>query len=86
MNFAARCVRSGRVYLSCILNFLRELPATGNVVILHQVQLDIKWWKDFFLMYNGVSMMLHNEWSSPVALIALYSCLTLVEGHVQIIL
>ena len=76
LNFAAWCVRSGRVYLSRILNFLRELPQEGKIRIPEYVQLDIKWWKEFFPLYNGVSMMLHNEWSLPDAVIASDSCLS----------
>ena len=43
LNFAARCVRSGRVYLSRILNFLRVIHKTGFHRIPRDTQLDIKW-------------------------------------------
>ena len=76
LNFVARCVRSGRVYLSRILNFLRGLPLTGKVKVDREVQKDIKWWKEFFPLYNGVSMMLYNEWGVPDEQIASDSCLT----------
>ena len=45
LNFACRCVRSGRVYLSRILNFLRYVNTVQNKTakIPKDTLLDIKW-------------------------------------------
>ena len=76
LNFAARCVRSGRVYLSRILNFLRTITGAGLHRIPRDTQRDIKWWKEFFPLYNGVSLILNNDWSEPDKVLASDSCLT----------
>ena len=76
LNFATRCVRSGRVYLARILNFLWELSAKGLHKIPRETLKDVQWWKDFFPMYNGVSMMLNNEWNEPDETLASDRCLT----------
>ena len=36
--------------------------------------MDIKWWRDFFPLYNGVSLMLDNKWSYPDEVLASNSC------------
>ena len=75
LNFAARCIRSGRVYLFQILNFLRSLPQTGYHKIPRETQLDIRWWKELAPQYNGVSLMLENDWSLPDSCISSDSCM-----------
>ena len=76
LNFASRCVRSGRVYLSRILNFLREMPNTGTHRIPRETQMDLQWWKEFFPLYNGVTMMMNNQWDDPDETLASDSCLS----------
>ena len=76
LNFACKCVRSGRVYLSRILNFLRTLPRYGKVPIPSTVRADIEWWIEFAPTFNRVSLMLEAEWSSPDATFSCDSCLT----------
>ena len=53
LNFACWCVRSGRVYLSRILNFLHSLPKFGARKIPESVQLDVQWWLEFAKDFNG---------------------------------
>ena len=76
LNFACRCVRSGRIYLSRILNFLRSLPKTGHREIPKSVKEDINWWKVFAPRYNRVSLMLENEWVHDDMFFSTDSCLT----------
>ena len=76
LNFASRCVKSGRIYLSRILNFLRTMNNVGTYRIPRDTQLDILWWKEFFPLYNGVSLMMNSEWTEADQLIASDSCLT----------
>ena len=78
LNFACKCVRSGRVYLSRILNFLREFNNSKSKIreVSDELKQDIAWWDSFASKFNGVSMMLENEWSKPDKLMASDSCLT----------
>ena len=76
LNFACRCVRAGRVYLSRILNFLRTLPKTGMLPIPTETKKDISWWLEFAPHYNCTSLMLENEWSKPDSILSTDSCLT----------
>ena len=76
LNFACRCVKPGRIYLSRVLNFLRAIPQSGAVTIPSQVQLDLDWWRQFLEQYNGISFMPDNGWSAPDMIISSDSCLT----------
>ncbi|VDI60594.1 Hypothetical predicted protein [Mytilus galloprovincialis] len=49
----ASCVRPGRIFMSRFLNWLRS------------AQKDILWWVNFLPHYNGISMMMLEEWSKP---------------------
>ena len=75
LNFACRCVRSGRVYLSRILNFLRSFKKQDKLPITKEVRKDIDWWIEFAPLYNGVSLMMEREWSRPDAVFSSDSCL-----------
>ena len=75
LNFACRCVRSGRVYLSRILNYLRSFKSEKPQKVTDQVKQDVKWWIDFAPRYNRVSLMLENTWSEPDEIISSDSCL-----------
>lgn len=76
LNFACKCIRSGRIYLSRILNFLRITPDQGKIKIPQQTKEDINWWIEFAPQFNGISLMLDLEWSEVDALLSTDSCLT----------
>ena len=83
LNFASRCVKSGRVYLSRILNFLHSIPGKGLHTVPRGTLLDIKWWREFFPLYNGVTMVLNDTWTDPDETLASDSCLTGGGAHTQ---
>ena len=76
LNFACRCVRSGRIYLSRILNYLRTFNGNESRMVTTDVKKDIEWWVEFAPTYNGVSLMLENDWSSPDEVFSSDSCLS----------
>ena len=76
LNFACRCVVSGRIYLSRILNFLRQLPKVGKRYVPESVKRDISWWIDFAPRFNGISLMMENSWSEVDQEFSSDSCLT----------
>ena len=76
LNFACRCVKSGRVYLSRILNFLRTLSKNGVKKVPISVKKDVQWWVDLAHLFNGVSLITEVDWTAPDALLSSDSCLT----------
>ena len=63
LNFACRCVKSGRVYLSRILNFLRLFGSLNKTTlpVTDCVRADIKWWVELVSFHNGISLMTEVE-------------------------
>ena len=59
------------------------MPPTGMHIVPREIQLDIKWCKEFSPLYNGVTMMLNNNWSKPDEVLASDSCLTGGGAYIQ---
>ncbi|CAG2193410.1 unnamed protein product [Mytilus edulis] len=77
LNFVGCCVRPGRVFISRILNWLRYIyQDVKKSEVPELVKKDILWWKKFLPLYNGVSMMLIEEWSKPDEIFSSDACMT----------
>ena len=85
LNFAAGCIRPGRIYFSRILNFLRECNAVKGkwYLIDEEVRKDIKWWQLCAHNFNGVSLIMNENWEAPDAIFSTDSCLTGGGGMVR---
>ena len=85
LNFIAACVRPGMFFfISRLLQWLKNLN-TGQhpceqVHIPDYVKLDILWWQKYLPRYNGVSLMLYEEWSDPDESCSSDSCLIACVG------
>ena len=66
LSFVAKCVRQSRIFLQRILDTLRSLKHNHHHAnISSQCKKDLKWWREFFRRYKGVSIILQNPWSKP---------------------
>ena len=74
LSFAASCVREGRLFFSRLLNLLKE--CNKSIMLSDEVKKDIRWWHEFLVDYNGVSLIPSQVWSSPDMEISTDSCLT----------
>jgi hypothetical protein len=75
LNFVAQCVKPGRIFISRLLNWLREISDKGSFCIPLDLKLDLLWWNTFLPLYNGVSIMLSEEFSSPDEILSVDACL-----------
>ena len=75
LQFVAACVRPGRIFLARLLNELRECPEVGSIKVSEELRQDVRWWKEFMKVYNGVSLMPEAHWSEPDAVISCDACL-----------
>ena len=85
LNFVASCVRSSRIFISRLLQWLRCLYK-GNCKeyqIPEYVKKDLLWWDTFLPLYNGISMMIMEEWSEPDEIFSCDSCLFSCGGFWQ---
>ena len=74
--FIAACVRSGRIFVSRMLNFLRTMPKDQVVPLPYEFYKDVNWWRIFAPKYKGVSVMFLEEWSCPDEVAASDACLS----------
>ena len=75
IQFASKCVRAGRVFVSRLLNWLKQMDRHSRYSIPLEARKDIAWWRRFMQTYNGVSIVwLHNN-PEPDNLIASDACL-----------
>jgi hypothetical protein len=81
LNFVGACVKSSRVFINRILNWLRDCYASNeshsaNHMIPQEVKKDLLWWSRFLPLYNGISLIDYGEWSLVDEVFSSDSCLT----------
>ena len=75
LNFVCACVRSSRVFMARFLNELRQTPRHGTVKVSDEMCKDVRWWLEFLVIYNGVSVISGQPWSAPDELLSCDACL-----------
>ena len=78
----AACVRPGRIFISRLLMWLRQINSenSDSVLIPHEVKKDLDWWDRFLYQYNGISIMLYDDWSNPDEIFSTDACLMGIGG------
>ena len=62
LNFVSVCTPR-TFFVNRLLNWLREIHEKGQISIPDDFKLDLCWWRTFLPSYNGVSLMLSEEWA-----------------------
>lgn len=86
LNFVAACVRAGRVFISRLLKWLKELYGRSPhacVRIPDFVKKDLEWWNRFLCKYNGISVMYDDKWSRPDGIFQSDACLQGCGGYCE---
>ena len=84
LQFAAKCVKPGRVFIARMLEHLRSLtfvPPDKKTPLPTSFLKDIAWWQKFMERYNGVSITSQESWSTPDTVFATDACLEACGGH-----
>lgn len=77
LSFVAKCVRQSRLFLTRILDLLRRLSHNHHHInISSECKKDIRWWREFLVRYNGVSIIYTSVWSKPDEIFSTDACLT----------
>ena len=81
LSFCAVAIRTGRVYFSRMLNFLREhFNSTSVLELTSEFRADINWWKINIEVFNGVSFLPSGNWIGPNILFSTDASLTGLGG------
>ena len=75
LNFAATTVRSGHLFSSRILEFMKNWPLSGRRSLSGSMRKDIKLWNVFITEFDGISMMPEEKWEAPDKCFATDACL-----------
>ena len=65
LQFAATCVRPGRVFIARLLNMLRGMTRDNTYNVDAELKKDVKWWKEFMAEFNGVCIMWPEQRLQP---------------------
>jgi hypothetical protein len=77
LQFVAKCIRAGRVFISRLLSILPTLRLQHHRFhVSVEFKKDLVWWKRFIHSYNGVTIIPDIIWSSPDSVFSTDSCLT----------
>ena len=74
VNFAASMVRAGCIFVSRLINALKEFPEKGRHKISKEIWKDLEWWNQFMEQYDGVSIMLPKNLNTPDEVFSSESC------------
>ena len=84
LSFIASCVHSSRIFIARLLNWLRSIPEKQSAQpVSSHITKDLMWWKRFLKVFNGISMMLLEDWSSPDEVFACDACISGCGGIMQ---
>jgi len=84
LQFASKCVPSGRLFVSRILDLLRGLKLPlHRKRITGEFRKDISWWANFMTTFNGVAIMLDQQWTNVDSVVSTEACLTGAGGWVE---
>jgi hypothetical protein len=76
LQFVARCIQPGRIFISRMLVVLKGLKKQHHFTkVSAEFRKDIDWWRRFMEVFNGVSIIPEEDWSEPDHIFASDACL-----------
>ena len=70
LNFVCNTVRSGRVFVSRIINLLKELPTEGQTPLSEEFKADLRWWQKYMSVFDGRNIIPDYNWAAPDTVIS----------------
>lgn len=81
LQFVAKCVKPGRLFISRMLEVLRAIPHNRDRIrISKDFRADLFWWEKFIAEYNGISLLGDALFSQPGQVFQTDACLTHCGG------
>ena len=76
LSFACSTVRSGRVFVSKIINMLKGYPTSGKRRLSSDFKRNIKWWHSYMQDFDEISLFPSFDWGKLDEIMSTDSCLT----------
>lgn len=80
LQFVCNCVRSGRLFLNRLLNFLRGTRTGQYYVLPSEAKKDLVWWNTYLPLFPATSLMFNEDFLVPDMVVASDSCLEAAGG------
>ncbi|KAI8503207.1 hypothetical protein Bbelb_190280 [Branchiostoma belcheri] len=75
--FVSACEAPGRLFISRMLEVLRSVRRSHHRIRLSRdFKLDVRWWRRFMTLFNGVSLLTPDIYCAPDEVVATDACLT----------
>lgn len=65
LQFMAKCMRPGRVFIARLLTELRKMGTANHLEVSRDMKMDLKFWYEFLPKFNGVSVMRNVDTAVP---------------------
>ena len=75
LNFAAGCIKPGKIYFSRILNFLQSFGDEKYRAIPVEVRQAVCWWLQCATNFNGTSLIMNAWWETGGQSVHTNACL-----------
>ena len=75
LQFVTNCVRSGRLFITRLLEFLRGMERSKEYEVPNWAKDDLKWWAMFLPQFSGTAIVWLVEEPTPDVVIATDACL-----------
>ena len=82
LNFASSTARSGRIFVSRLINELKTYNGDDQhrKRVSAETKQDIRWWHKFMESFDGITIMPPSNWRAPETVFSTDSCLTACGG------
>ncbi|CAC5423079.1 unnamed protein product [Mytilus coruscus] len=77
LDFVSSCVKTGRIFISRVINFLRKFSNDDKKLdVSNELRNYMLWWSKFLLTFNEISIIILEEWTEPDLFFSCDACLT----------
>ena len=83
LQFAASCIRPGRVFINRLYDHISVMQEDIQYVITQDIKLDLSWWRRFMQVHNGVSIMWLKQRTQLGEMMTTDSCMVGAGGFCQ---
>ena len=70
LSFVTNCVRAGRIFISRLIEKIGLFHEKQHIVVDDQIKADLRWWKQFLPVFNGMGILWLYDYTQPDSFIA----------------
>ena len=83
LQFMAKCIKAGRIFLSRLIHWIRQMNRKAEYLIPQEARKDIAWWGRCAHLFNGVSILWLHKKPQADKILAKDACLVGYRGIIE---